>query len=162
MRFILRFALIAVVAGVALGLLLRPRLKRRRLGLLSVLALLPVAAHAAYLGVISWQAGAEPGALLPFAAVVMVLLLVGALLARRWLMSAPLLTALTPGLVALAYAVLASVLWSLSLEADGVVPNAVAGAAVGLTTLALVSMLLVFVPEPADVSDKLRSRWRRP
>lgn len=162
MRFIIRFALVAIVVGLALGLLLRPILKRRRFGLLSTLSLLPVAVHATYLGIISWQAGMELVALLPFALVVLVLLVVGALLARRWLRTVPLLTALTPGLVALVYAVAASLLWSLSLKATGVVPNAVTGAAVGLATLAFVSMLLVFVPAPADVGGKLRLPWRRP
>lgn len=162
MRFIIRFALLALVIGLALGLLLRPALGRRRFGLLSTLALLPVAVHAGYLCLISWQAGVQPLALLPFAVVVVVLLLVGALLARRWLRTAPLLTALTPGFVALVYAVAASLLWSLSLDATGVVPNAVSGAAVGLVTLALMAMLLVFVPQPVDVGGRLRLPWRRP
>lgn len=156
MRLILRFALLAVLAGAALGLFLRSVLKRRRLVLLSTVALLPLAAHATYLGVISWRAGAEPGALLGFAAAVLVLLVAGALLARRWLARAPLLTALTPGFVALVYGLLASVFWSLGLEVAGVEPNAVAGAALGLGTLALVSMLLVFVPQWADADHKLR------
>ena len=161
MRLIFRFALLAIVLGLALGLLLRPTLKRRRFLLLTLLSLLPVAGHAVYLGVISWQAGMESVALLPFAVVTLVLLLIGALLARRWLPTRPLLTALTPAFVALIYAVVASILWSVSLEATGVVPNAVAGAAVGLATLALVSMLLVFVPQPTDVRGQLR--WpRRP
>lgn len=147
--------------GVALGLVLRPLLKRRRFGLLSNLALVPVAAHAVYLVVISWQAGMQLLALLPFVLVVLVLLLLCAVLARRWLLRTPLLTALMPGLAALVYAVVASLLWSLSLEATGVVPNAVSGAAVGLASLALVAMLLVFVPEPVDVGSKLRLPWRR-
>lgn len=162
MRLIIRFALIAVVVGLVLGLVLRPVLKRRRFGLLAVLSLLPVAAHAGYLWVISYQAGTPPGALLPFALVVLVLLIAGALLARRWARTLPLLAALTPGLVGLVYAVVASLVWSLSLEATGVVPNAVVGAAAGLATLAFVAMLLVFVPEPVRVGDKLRSPWRRP
>ena len=162
MRLIFRFALVAIVLGLILGLLLRPALKRGRFLLLTVLSLLPVAGHAVYLGVISWQAGMQSVALLPFALVVLVLLLVGALLARRWQRTRPLLTALTPAFVALIYAVVASILWSVSLEATGVVPNAVAGAAVGLACLALVAMLLVFVPQPSDVSGKLRWPRRRP
>jgi len=42
------------------------------------------------------------------------------------------------------------------------VPNAVAGAAVGLSTIGLVAMLLVFVPQPVEMGGKLRWPWRRP
>lgn len=162
MWLIYRFAVVAAFGGVVLGLILRPVLKRRRLGLLSALSLLPVAAHALYLGIISWRGGLAPTSLVPFGLAVLAILGVGALLAYRWARTIPILAALTPVFGALVYLVVASIMWSVSLEATGVVPNAVAGAAAGLAALALMAMLMVFVPEPVNAGGKLRFPWRRP
>lgn len=162
MRLIIRFALVAIVLGLVAGLVLRRTLGRRRFGLLATLSLLPVAAHAVYLAIIYWQGGLATVALLPFALVALALLVAGALLGRRWLRTRPILTALMPALVAVAYAVATSLLWTLSLRVTEVVPNAVAGAAVGLATIGLVAMLLVFVPQPVEMGGKLRWPWRRP
>ncbi len=162
MRFVLIFAFLAAVVGVALGLWLRKALGRRRFTLLTVLALVPVLGHAVYLGVITWRSGVLPTSLLPFALAVLLLLMAGAALARRWTRTAPLLAAFLPAMALLVYAVIASLFLSFSLDSTGIVPNAVMGVVLALVTLALVLMLLVFVPVPGKLGDELRPPWRRP
>lgn len=159
MRFIIALAFAAVVLGAVLGLLLRPALGRRRFALLAFLSLLPMVVHALYLAVISWQAGLEPAGLIPFGVLVLVLLAVGGVLARRWTRRAPLLAAFLPLFTGLVYAVGASLLFGSSLRATGVVPNAVASVAYGLVTLALIMMLLVFVPEPVRIDGRKAFPW---
>lgn len=161
MRLIFRFGLIAVLVGLALGLFLRPVLKRKRFGLLTTLSLLPVAAHAVYLATIAARSGLQVAALVPLGLAVLAVLVAGALLGRRWVRTAPLLAAFTPIFAAVVYALVATLTWSLGIEATGVVPNAVAGAATGLSALAFTAMLLVFVPEPASTSGGFRLPWRR-
>lgn len=162
MLFVFRYALLAVLVGFALGLFLRPAIKRRRFALLTTLSLLPVAAHATYLSILAAGAGVELGPMAAFGGAVLVLLVVAALLGRRFTRSAPLLAAFTPVVAALAYAVVALVAWSLGLKASGVVPNVVAAAAAGISALALTATLLVFVPEPTNTAGGFRLPWRRP
>lgn len=162
MRFLIRFAFLAAILGLALGLLLRPVMGRKRFALLVLVALAPLVAHASYLAIITWRAGAQAAALLPFVLAVAVLLAVAAVLARRWTRRAPLLAAFLPAFAALVYFVIASAMFSLMLESTGVVPNAAAAAFYVLVTLAAVMMLLPFVPESAKLPSRLRWPRRRP
>lgn len=162
MVFLVRFAFLAAILGLALGLLLRPALGRKRFTLLVLLSLAPLVAHASYLAIVTWRAGVEAAALLPFVLAVAVLLAVAALLARRWSRRAPLLAAFLPAFAALVYLVIGSAMFSLMLRSTGVVPNAAAAAFYGLVTLASVTMLLPFVPESASLPTRLRWPRRRP
>ena len=161
MRFVISLAFLVAVLGLVLGFALRSALGRERFALVAVLSLVPLLGHATYLGVVSWRSGVLPSALLPFVLAVLLLFVVGATLARRWTRTAPFLAAFLPAFALIVYAVIASLLFSLSLDATGVVPDAVMGVALGLVTLALVMTLLVFVPQPLEPGRELRLPWRR-
>lgn len=161
MRLILRFALLAVGAGLLLGVLLRAWLGRGRFVVVAPLALLPLAVHGSYLTWLAWRAALPAATLLPFVGVVAVLLVVALLLSVRWARGYSSWAALLPALAALVYALPASLL-SVALSRVGVQPNAVWAAVYGLITILLVTLLLVFVPGADRPGGKLRSPWRGP
>lgn len=146
MRLLLRYAIFAVLGGLALGLLLRSAGARRRFGTLGLLALLPLLGHGAYLAYTVLDADAGLAGTWPFAAVILVELVVAVVLTRLWHRSRMLWAALLPAAATLAYGAIASLMLGFTLGPADVVPSALAGAVLALITLLLTVMLLVFVP----------------
>lgn len=146
MRFLLRYALFALLGGLVLGLVLRAAGARRRFGTLTVLALLPVVGHATYLAIGLRGAGVGVSAAWPFAALILADLVVAALLIRRWHLARMLWSALTPAAATLLYGAIASVMLRVTVEPADLVPSAVAAAAVALFALLFAATLLVLVP----------------
>lgn len=146
MRFLLRYALFALLGGLVLGLVLRATGARSRFGTFALLALLPVVGHATYLAVALRGAGVALSDTWPFAALILADLVVAVLLIRRWHQSRLLWSALTPAAATLLYGAIASLMLRITVEPADLVPSAVAAAAVALLALMFAAMLLVFVP----------------
>lgn len=169
MRLVLRFTLLAVAVGAALGVVLRATLGSASKGnphrspfvLLARLALLPVAAHAIYLTWVLVKNGAEAWVPLAFSGAVLLLLLVALLTARRLLMASRVSLALVPITVAVIYTLVALAFSYVALRPLGVVPSTVPAAALALSEIALLTALLLFVPE-AKGGSLLRFRRERP
>lgn len=146
MRFLLRYAVFALLGGLVLGLLLRAAGARRRFGTLCLLALLPLVGHAGYLVYMMVGAGVNASATWLFALLIVVDVVAAAVLARRWHRSKMLWAASLPAAATLAYAGIASMMLSFTLGPADVVPSAFAAAVLALITLLLLVALLVFVP----------------
>jgi len=143
-RLLLRFGIFAVLLGLAVGLLLRVSLGRRRFALLAGLALVPLAVHAAYLLVLAGRAGLPTLPTAAFAAMALVLLLLGVVLGRAWSRSRPWFTVVLPLGAAVVYAIVATLVLTPAWESHAYAPDAVAGAAYGLASLFAAALLVPF------------------
>jgi hypothetical protein len=143
-RLLLRFGIFAALLGLAVGLVLRVSLGRRRFALLAGLALVPLALHATYLLVLAGRAGLSTLPTAAFAGTALVLLLLGVMLGRAWSTSRPWLTVLVPLGVAVLYAIVATLLLTPAWEAHAYAPDAVAGAVYGLASLFAAALLVPF------------------
>lgn len=160
MRLLIRFGLVAVLLGLAVGVLLRAALARRRFALLATLALLPTAAHAVYL---LWLAGVARLPRVPvivFGAAVLVVLVVGVALGRSWAVRRPWLVPLVPLGAAIVYGLAATALLNAGWAATEYSPDAVVGAVYALGSLFVAAALAPFAPrlEPGAGG---RPPWRR-
>ncbi len=146
MRLLLRFGIFAVLLGLAVGLLLRVSLGRRRLALFSGLALVPLAVHVSYLLVLAARASLPTTPTAAFALASLVLLVLGVLLGRAWSRSRPWLTPLVPLGATVVYGLVATFVLTPAWESHAYAPDAVAGAVFGLASLFAAALLVPFVP----------------
>lgn len=160
MRFLLRYAIFALLGGLALGLALRAAGARRRFGTLCLLALLPLVGHAVYLGFMMASASTGLSATWPYAAIILIDLLAALLLVRRWHRVQMLWAALIPTVAVIVYAAVASIMLTLTLGPGDPVPSALVGAVLALVTLAMLVMLLVLVPGEPRIELPSRAESR--
>lgn len=157
MRLLLRFWFAAAFLGAVVGYGVRSLPRRPHFGVLVLVGLLPVVAHAVYVYQLASGAGAGSMAGQSVSLFMMVtagLLAVGSILGWRLARSAQRAAALVPALVGLLYAGASRFLVTGALEPLGIAPNALFGASV--------SMLLVGVTAALLVASRSRSQAGEP
>lgn len=100
---IVRLLALAVIGGLALGLVLRVVLGRERFAALAAAAHLPLLVHALVAARGGWAEGVSGASALVFLGAGVVLAAVGALVAHRSTERRPLLAALMPGITGVVY-----------------------------------------------------------
>lgn len=136
-----------LLAGLALGTVLRLALGRRRFPLLLALFLaLPASLHVGYVMVHAIGHAAPAGAALLFLLAAVAVFLAGGWLARRWLERRPLLAALAPAATGIVYAALPFTLYSWYLRSQAIDLDVLPTALFLGTCLFASALLLPFAP----------------
>ncbi len=146
MRLLLRFGLVAVFAGLLVGLALRLTLTRRRFALLAGIALLPLVAHAAYLLGLAGKAGLPTERLWAFGGGALVIVVLGAVAARPLARRRPWLCVCLPLVATIAYAVWEAATLGPAWGPSQYAPDALAGAAYTLASVFFAALLVPFAP----------------